>query len=115
MAFCKSCGKKIDDGVRFCPNCGADSNTGTSTNQNTQIVEVENHLVKAILTTIFCCVPFGIVSIIYAASVNGKAQSGDVQGAIRASNSANTWANWSIVLGLVIGVIYIIASVAAEM
>ena len=24
MAFCGSCGTQIQDGVRFCPNCGAD-------------------------------------------------------------------------------------------
>jgi uncharacterized membrane protein len=25
MAFCTSCGKKIDDGVKFCPHCGKGS------------------------------------------------------------------------------------------
>src|SRR5690242_9892722 len=36
-----------------------------------------NHLVWSILTTLFCCLPLGIVSIIFAAQVNGKWQAGD--------------------------------------
>ena len=31
-----------------------------------------NNLVWAILSTLFCCLPLGIVSIVYAAQVNGK-------------------------------------------
>lgn len=34
------------------------------------------YLAPAILTTIFCCLPFGIVSIVYAAQVNGKLAAG---------------------------------------
>ena len=42
-----------------------------------------NYLVWAILTTIFCCLPFGIVSIVFAAQVNGKYAGGDYAGAAR--------------------------------
>ena len=35
-------------------------------------ISVPNYLVQAILTTIFCCLPFGIVAIVFAAQVNGK-------------------------------------------
>lgn len=69
---------------------------------------INNHLTKAILATIFCCIPFGIVAIIYAASVNGKIEAGKFFGAQIASDKANSWANWSIATGLVIGIIYII-------
>ena len=33
---------------------------------------IPNNMVWAILTTLFCCLPFGIVSIVYAAQVDGK-------------------------------------------
>jgi len=59
--------------------------------------EVPNYLVQAILVTIFCCVPFGIVSIVYAAQVNGKVAAGDYAGAIATSNKAKTWAWVSLV------------------
>jgi hypothetical protein len=51
-----------------------------------------NYLVWAILTTIFCCLPFGIVSIVFAAQVNTKWQAGDFDGAMKASKNAKTWA-----------------------
>jgi len=49
---------------------------------------IPNHLVGAILVTIFCCQIFGIISIVYAAQVNGKLASGDVPGAVACSNKA---------------------------
>ena len=61
-----------------------------------------NHLVWAILVTIFCCVPTGIVSIVYAAQVNGMLNAGDYEGARRASDSARTWAIVSVALGLIV-------------
>jgi hypothetical protein len=51
-----------------------------------------NYLVWAILTTLFCCLPFGIVSIVFAAQVDSKFNSGDVAGAQRASENAKKWA-----------------------
>ena len=35
-----------------------------------QMPAIENHLVLAVLTTLFCCLPFGIVSIVYSVQVN---------------------------------------------
>ena len=64
-----------------------------------------NHLVWAILATIFCCVPTGIVAIVYAAQVNGRLDAGDYEGARSASNSAKTWAIVSMALWLVGGAI----------
>ena len=63
-------------------------------------------MVWAILATIFCCIPFGIVSIVYAAQVNGKLAGGDYHGARSASDNARTWAIASTVLGLVIAAVY---------
>jgi predicted secreted protein len=67
-----------------------------------------NNLVWAILTTLFCCLPFGIVSIVYAAQVNGKWQAGDVAGALESSRKARQWAMYAAIAGVVIIVIYII-------
>lgn len=32
--FCRSCGKEIPEGTRFCPNCGASQNDTPSANPN---------------------------------------------------------------------------------
>ena len=52
---------------------------------------VPNNLVWAILTTLFCCLPLGIVSIVHAAKVNNMLAAGDFEGAQRASANAKTW------------------------
>lgn len=60
-----------------------------------------NYLVWAIITTILCCLPFGIVSIVYAAQVNSKWVAGDTQGAVQSSKNAKIWALVSFVSGFV--------------
>ena len=70
-------------------------------------VSIPNHLVGAILTTLFCCLPFGIVSIVYASSVNGKLAAGDTAGAKMASDKANTWMWVSFGVGIVVNLISI--------
>ncbi len=64
------------------------------------MVPPSNYLVWAILTTILCCLPFGIVSIVYAAQVNSKWQVGDFAGANIASKNAKIWAWVSFGVGL---------------
>lgn len=59
-----------------------------------------NNLVWAILTTLFCCLPFGIVSIVYAAQVDSKYNSGDYAGSLAASENAKKWAIISAVVAL---------------
>lgn len=67
---------------------------------------VPNHLALAILSTLCCCMPFGVVSIVYAAQVDGHVNKGDVVAAMDSSEKAKNWAVASIVSGFVIGVLY---------
>lgn len=60
-----------------------------------------NYLVQAILTTIFCCQPFGIVAIVFAAQVNSKLTAGDVAGAQQASKNAKTWCWAAFITGAI--------------
>ena len=62
----------------------------------------DNQLVWAILTTLLCCLPFGIVSIVYASQVDSKWSVGDQEGAIDASRRARNWAIGSAVAAVVI-------------
>jgi hypothetical protein len=68
----------------------------------------ENYLVWAILTTILCCLPLGIVSIINATKVSTLYAQGDYSGAQKASSDAKKWAMWSAILGFVVIFLYII-------
>jgi len=56
---------------------------------------------------VLCCLPFGIVAIVYAAQVNSKIAGGDIQGAMSASRNAKTWCWVSFFCGLVAIAAYI--------
>lgn len=62
----------------------------------------DNFLMWAILSTIFCCLPFGIPSIVYASKVDGLWYAGDYAGAQNAASKARTWFWWAFVTGLVL-------------
>lgn len=49
---------------------------------------IPNYLWQSIVVTLCCCLPFGIVAIIFAAQVNQKLAAGDVAGAREASKKA---------------------------
>lgn len=72
-----------------------------------------NYLVPAILVTVFCCLPLGIASIVFAAQVNSKYSSGDIAGAQEASRKAKQFAIWSAVAGLIVVALYVIFVVLA--
>lgn len=67
-----------------------------------------NNLVFAILSTLLCCLPAGVVSIVYAAQVDGKWNAGDYAGAQQASDNAKRWAIISAVIGLIVLVLYVV-------
>ena len=58
------------------------------------------NLVWAIITTLLCCLPAGIVAIIYALKVTNKYREGDIEGAKRASETGAWWCIASIILGI---------------
>ena len=116
--FCANCGQSLEENTRFCPNCGAAvqavgappaAETASGAPSGARMAghgyaHVPNYLVQAILVTIFCCLPFGIIAIVYAAQVNGKLASGDYAGAVRASGTAKTWcwASFGVVAGVIV-------------
>ncbi len=135
--YCPTCGSRNSDTARFCGNCGqtlqerapreqppvpepppppptpeppSDSGPGYRPFRDAGVASthVPNYLVQAILVTLFCCVPFGIVAIVYAAQVNGKVAMSDMEGAWRTSRSAKNWAWISFGVGLVITVGWVI-------
>jgi hypothetical protein len=79
---------------------------------NATAPQIPNHLVWAILATLFCCLPGGIVSIVYAAQVNGKIAAGDIAGARDSSDKAKKWAMWSAIAGVVGLVLYFVLVMA---
>lgn len=111
MSYCLNCGAKTQLNEKYCPSCSATLMTGQQpdSSQTEQVNQtnpnIENHLAKAIFSTVCCCVPFGIAAIIFAAQVNGKIDRGDYQGAKESADKADSWANISIVMGMIIIII----------
>ena len=97
--FCPNCGRQIPEISNTCPYC------------RKQLIPaikqpIETHLVEAILVTILCCMPLGVVSIVYAAQVASLANSGNIMAARQASQNAHKWVMISLWIGLSIGIIF---------
>ncbi|MEX1048082.1 MAG: CD225/dispanin family protein [Akkermansiaceae bacterium] len=71
-------------------------------------VVIPNYLWQAIVVTIFCCWPFGIPAIVYAAKVDTLRATGDIQGAMAASASAKTWCIVAAGVWLVLIVVWLL-------
>ena len=136
MGYCQNCGAEHPDGAKFCSDCGTAQGTHTGAfgavdaeaahpdavqvervipgggndmpvNQ-TIANKIENHLVKAIIAAVCCCLPFGIVSIVYAAQVDTKSKAGDISGALESSKKASLWGNVAIGVGILWNVLCIV-------
>ena len=65
-------------------------------------------LVESILVTLFCCQPFGIIGIVYAALVESAISTGNYSEAVRLSKSAGKWTKIAFFSGLAFYVIFVI-------
>ena len=75
----------------------------------------DNNMLWAILSTLFCCLPLGIVAIINAAKVDGLYRSGDYSGAQEAANNAKKYALYGLVIGIIWIVVYFFILMAGAM
>ena len=72
----------------------------------------DNNLVWAILATVFCCLPLGIVAIVKSNQVNTLWYQGYPAEAQRAADEARKWAMWSALsIAILLGV-YLLVVIA---
>ena len=136
---CPNCGTSNLDNASICVNCGrpmAGGGTYTppppppqqqvsysappppsrfDTPGQVPAQNIPNYLWQSIVVTLCCCLPLGIVAIIFAAQVNDKLRSGDIQGAMQASKQAKMFCLIALGLGLLVMLIYGIFGGAAFM
>lgn len=60
-------------------------------------VKPDNNLVWAILCTVMCCLPLGIVAIMKANEVDTKWNIGDYAGARKAADDSKKWSLWGAI------------------
>lgn len=100
-------------GSRFCQRCGAPFSGAVCGRCGTPAVPVQSPLVWAILSTVCCCLPFGIVSIVYAAKVNSLVASGAYADAEEAARQAVKWAWIAFGFGIVVQIFSVIVQILA--
>jgi hypothetical protein len=112
FVFCTKCGTQNDGSASHCIRCGTalqyPQQFGTG-------ATVPNYLAQAILVTIFCCVPFGIPAIVFAAQVNGKLAAGDYTGAVETSKKAKMWCWIALGAGLAFVIVYLAIAIIGVM
>lgn len=66
----------------------------------------KSYLVEAILITVFCCMPFGIIAIVNASNVESRFKNGDYEGAVQSSKDAKKWVTIGFWSGLAFLILY---------
>jgi len=71
-------------------------------------VDTTMPLVLSIICTVLCCLPLGVVGIVFAAMAMGAKNSGDFVGAADKARKARLFALIGIGIGLVVTVLYVL-------
>lgn len=69
--------------------------------QNTVPNNMVIAIIAAVVSFLMCCLPHGVISVIFASQVNKKAAAGDIAGATQAAKNAKLWAIISIAVSVV--------------
>ena len=67
----------------------------------------ENNLVWAIVSTLVCCWPLGVVAIVKAAQVDGLYYNGKYDEAVKTAEEAKKFAMWSAIVAGIFWFLYI--------
>ena len=105
--YCKNCGKEISNDAVTCPSCGEPMKKAEN-----PLPEIDSHMTGAILVTLFCCMPFGIISILKASKVSGFVVAGNYEQAYKYAKEADKWIKISLFCGIICYIFYVILIVS---
>ncbi len=111
--YCPRCGQVNGDGSTACGACQTPLDPN-SFQGRAAVPEVPNYLATSILVTLCCCLPAGIPALVYAVQSNSCLETGDYVKAREKAQLAYTWSWVAFGMGLVVVVLRIVASVAAN-
>lgn len=78
------------------------------------VVKPKDYLVESILVTLFCCMVFGILGIVYSVQANSAFSSGNISAANEFSAKAKQWVTYGFWCGIaVVGIYAILALMGA--
>jgi len=90
---CPKCGAENQASAERCAECGA--------RLSEQPFKIPNYLLPAILVTVFCCQPPGIVAIVLSAIAMGRRAEGSYERAYDAADAARVWCWIAFWLGFI--------------
>jgi len=122
---CVNCNSEVAEGIKFCPYCGSPMASQQQPRQGQyqqphqgqyqqsyqsqhhySTDKPDNNMIWGILCTVFCCIPFGVYSIILASKVNNLYNSGNYDEAQKTADDAKKWAMIGAAVGLVSIILY---------
>ncbi|WP_256788043.1 CD225/dispanin family protein [Frankia sp. AvcI1] len=72
---------------------------------------IRTYLWQSLVATLLCCLPTGIVAIVYATQTQTRLQAGNLAGAREASGRARRWCVISLIAFVVVLLVYVVAIV----
>ena len=105
MAYCSSCGSPVDNSFVFCNKCG--QMVGFR-QEAPKPFKPNSNLTLAIITTVCCCVPFGIYAIVLANRVETLYYAGKYKEAEMVAQDSKKWSIIGIVTGIIFAITYIV-------
>ncbi len=105
--FCRSCGTQNADDAPSCISCGNplqnpyQASTPASGQVDAPAGKPDNYLIQSVLVTLCCCLPLGIVGIVFATRVDSLWNAGDFAGAHEAAANAKKFTMIGVVGGLI--------------
>lgn len=63
------------------------------------------YLVLSIISTVCCCLPFGIVAIVFSAKINSAMAAGNIEEAQHAARNAKIWIIVAFAVGIIVNII----------
>ena len=131
LISCPECNREVSDVAANCPGCGYPISQNSPRAQSQPFAAPPyysppqqttrpyqpmppTYMAQAILVTLFCCLPFGIVAIVKAASVSTSYGRGDYELAKRQSDEAWSWVANSMITWLALFAIYIVVVIIAS-
>ncbi len=90
------------------PNYGPSPAYAANQGQSSRVPQPSSHMALAIITTLMCCLPTGIVAILKSSKVDSLYFAGRYDEAVEASKSSMNWSIAGIVISLIGWIAYVL-------
>nr|WP_296066234.1 CD225/dispanin family protein [uncultured Mediterraneibacter sp.] len=101
------------DAAGYQNNSGYQNVTGYQNNGQKPEINYVPYLILSIISTVCCCLPFGIVGIVFSVKINSAMNAGNYEEAAQDAKMAKIWTIVSFVVGLLLGIVYFVFGMMA--